>query len=177
MLFRSEYTFEEFKQKAKAFHGYPAPGLLIGGYMVEAAKARLPEDTLFEAMVESGKCLPDAVQLLTLCSAGNNWMKIKLLGRYAVSLYDKFTGEGFRVAIDQEKLAQWPEINGWFMKLTPKIEQDTDKLFAEIEAAGDTICSIRPVTIDKKYLGHGHMSGIDVCPVCTEAYPSSDGSI
>lgn len=172
-----QYTFEEFKQKAKEFHGYPAPGLLIGGYMVEAAKARLPEGTLFEAMVESGKCLPDAVQLLTLCSAGNNWMKIKLLGRYAVSLYDKYTGEGFRVAIDQDKLEAWPEIKGWFMKLKPKAEQDTDKLFAEIEAAGDTICSIRPVTIDRKYLGHGHMSAIDVCPVCAEAYPTSDGPI
>ena len=172
-----EYTFEEFKQKAKDFHGYPAPGLLIGGYMVEAAKARLPEGTLFEAMVESGKCLPDAVQLLTLCSAGNNWMKIKLLGRYAVSLYDKVTGEGIRVAIDQEKLQEWPEIKGWFMKEKPKAEQDTDKLFAEIETAGDTICSIRPVTISKRYLGHGHMSGIDVCPVCAEAYPSSDGAI
>ncbi|MBC17800.1 MAG: trehalose-binding protein [Desulfovibrio sp.] len=172
-----EYTFEEFKQKAKEFHGYPAPGLLIGGYMVEAAKSRLPEGTLFEAMVESGKCLPDAVQLLTLCSTGNNWMKVKLLGRYAVSLYDKYTGEGFRVAIDQQKLARYPEIYNWFMKKTPKAEQDTDKLFAEIEEAGDTICSIRPITIDKKYLGHGHMTTIDECPVCKEAYPGSDGSI
>lgn len=172
-----QYTFKEFKQRAKEFHGYPAPGLLIGGYMVEAAKARLPEGTLFEAMVESGKCLPDAVQLLTVCSIGNNWMKIKLLGRYAVSLYDKYTGEGFRVAIDQQKLEAWPEIKGWFMKLKPKAEQDTDKLFAEIEAAGDTICSVRPITIDKKYLGHGHMSAIDVCPVCGEAYPTSDGPI
>ncbi|QGY39795.1 trehalose-binding protein [Pseudodesulfovibrio cashew] len=171
------YTFEEFKQKAKEFHGYPAPGLLIGGYMVEAAKARIPEGTLFEALVESGKCLPDAVQLLTLCSAGNNWMKIKLLGRYAVSLYDKYTGVGVRVAIDQKKLEQWPEIRGWFMKEKPKAEQDTEKLFAEIEQAGDTICSIRPITVDKKYLGHGHMTAIDVCPVCGEAYPSSDGSI
>ena len=172
-----QYTFEEFKNKAKEFHGYPAPGLLIGGYMVEAAKARLPEGTLFEAMVESGKCLPDAVQLLTLCSTGNNWMKVKLLGRYAVSLYDKYTGKGFRVAVDQEKLKDWPEIRAWFMKEKPKAEQDTEQLFNEIEQAGDTICSIRPVTISKKYLGHGHMTTIDVCPVCGEAYPGSDGSI
>lgn len=40
--------------------------------MVEMAKARIPEGTLFEAVVETRKCLPDAVQLLTLCSAGNN---------------------------------------------------------------------------------------------------------
>jgi len=172
-----EYTFEEFKAKAKEFHGYPAPGLLIGGYMVEAAKARIPEGTLFEAMVESGKCLPDAVQLLTLCSVGNNWMKVKLLGRYAVSLYDKFSGEGIRVAVDQKKLEAWPEIKAWFMKEKPKAAQDTNLLFSQIEEAGDSILSIRPIKIDKKYLGHGHMTTIDVCPVCGEAYPGSDGSI
>ena len=63
------YTFQEFKRLAENFHGYAAPGLLIGGYMVEMAKARIPEGTLFEAVVETRKCLPDAVQLLTLCSA------------------------------------------------------------------------------------------------------------
>ena len=172
-----EYTFQEFKQKASEFHGYPAPGLLIGGYMVEAAKARLPEGTLFEAMVESGKCLPDAVQLLTPCTIGNNWMKVTLLGRYAVSLYDKHTGEGVRVALESEKLKRWPEIHAWFMKRTPKAEQDTEALFAEIEAAGDSICSIRPVVIHKRWLGHGRKSDVDVCPVCTEAYPVADGAI
>lgn len=66
-----KYTFEEFVEKATAFHGYPAPGLLIGGYMVEAARAGLEDGVLFEAIVETPKCLPDAVQLLTLCSTGN----------------------------------------------------------------------------------------------------------
>ena len=61
------YTFKEFHRLAENFHGYAAPGLLVGGYMVELAKRHLPEGTLFEAVVESGKCLPDAVQLLTLC--------------------------------------------------------------------------------------------------------------
>ncbi|BBD06990.1 FmdE family protein [Desulfovibrio ferrophilus] len=172
-----EYTFEEFKEKAREFHGYPAPGLLIGGYMVEEAKKRLPKDTLFEAMVESGKCLPDAVQLLTLCSVGNNWMKVLNLGRYAVSLYDKFTGEGFRVAVDAKKLENWPEIRSWFLKLKPKAEQDTEKLFAEIETAGPSICSIQPIVIDKRWLGHAHMGGVHVCPSCGEPYPGKDGAI
>ncbi|WP_243544850.1 FmdE family protein [Pseudodesulfovibrio tunisiensis] len=172
-----QYTFEEFKEKARDFHGYPAPGLLIGAYMVEMAKARIPEGTLFEAMVETGKCLPDAVQLLTLCSTGNNWMKVKLLGRYALSLYDKYTGEGWRVYVDHEKLKAWPEIMEWFMKLKPKAEQDTELLFSQIEKAGDAICSIEPVRMHPKYLGHGPMTGIDVCPVCGEPYPASDGAI
>jgi formylmethanofuran dehydrogenase subunit E len=172
-----QYTFEEFKEIARKFHGYPAPGLLIGGYMVEEAKSRLPEGILFEALVESGKCLPDAVQLLTLCSTGNNWMKVENLGRYAVSLYDKPHGEGWRVAVDPARLDAWPEIRNWFMKLKPKREQDTERLFAEIEAAGPGICSVAPVTVASKYLGHGHMSSILVCPVCREAYPGTDGAI
>ncbi len=172
-----EYTFEEFKEMARKFHGYPAPGLLIGGYMVAEAKSRLPEGTLFEAMVESAKCLPDAVQLLTLCSVGNNWMKVLNLGRYAVSLYDKYTGEGFRVAVDTTKLDAWPEIRDWFLKLRPKREQDTERLFQEIEAAGIGICSVAPIVMDPKYLAHAHMGAVHVCPACGEPYPGKDGAI
>jgi len=171
------YTFAEFKQLAADFHGYPAPGLLIGGYMVEEARRRLPQGTLFEALVETSKCLPDAVQLLTLCSIGNQWMKIENLGRYALALYDKHTGAGWRVFIDPAKIAGWDEIDAWFMKRKPKQEQDTDKLFAEIEAAGASICSVQKITMGPKYLGHAHMSAIDNCPVCGEAYPTADGAI
>jgi formylmethanofuran dehydrogenase subunit E len=171
------YTFQEFKDKAAEFHGYPAPGLLIGGYMVEMAKAALPPNILFEAVVESKKCLPDAVQLLTLCSIGNGWMKIINLGRYAVSLFDKYTGEGVRVSVDLDKLKDWPEIQGWFLKLVPKKDQDTEKLFQEIETAGDTILRLEKVTVQKRLLGHSHMTRIEACPVCREAYPVSDGAI
>jgi formylmethanofuran dehydrogenase subunit E len=171
------YSFQEFKDKAAAFHGYPAPGLLIGGYMVEMAKAALPVGILFEAVVESKKCLPDAVQLLTLCSTGNGWMKIVNLGRYAVALFDKHTGEGVRVSVDLEKLKDWPQIRGWFMKLVPKKEQDTEELFREIEAAGESILRLEKIVVQKRLLGHSHMTRIETCPVCREAYPVSDGAI
>jgi formylmethanofuran dehydrogenase subunit E len=171
------YSFQEFKDKAAQFHGYPAPGLLIGGYMVEMAKAALPPGILFEAVVESKKCLPDAVQLLTLCSTGNGWMKIVNLGRYAVALFDKHTGQGVRVSVDLEKLKDWPQIRGWFMKLVPKKEQNTEELFREIEAAGESILRLEKIAVQKRLLGHSHMTRIEACPVCREAYPVSDGAI
>ncbi len=171
------YTFQEFKQLAENFHGYAAPGLLIGGYMVEMAKARLPEGTLFEAVVETRKCLPDAVQLLTLCSTGNAWMKIHNLGRYAVSLFDKYTGEGVRVSIDADALERFPEIKGWFFKLKAKKDQDTERLLQEIETAGDGICKAAAVTVKRRFLGHKHMAAITRCPVCGEAYPAPDGPV
>ena len=172
-----EYSFAGFKDMAAGFHGYPAPGILIGGYMVEAAKSRLPAGTLFEALVETPKCLPDAVQLLTLCSTGNNWMKVINLGRYALTLYDKYTGQGCRVSLDLVKLKDWPEIRSWFLKLTPKPEQDTARLFAEIEQAGDRYLHLRDVGIHPDLLGKQHMGEISVCPVCAEAYPRKDGAL
>lgn len=172
-----KYTFAEFRQLAQDFHGYAAPGLLIGGFMVEYAKRNLPEGTLFEAVVETKKCLPDAVQLLTLCSTGNNRLKICNLGRYAISLFDKHTGKGVRVSLDSAKVHEWPEIAGWFLKLKPKNEQNSEQLEREIEQAGESICRIEEIRIQPRYIGHSHMSKIACCPVCGEAYPYEDGPI
>ena len=171
------YSFEEFQELAKSFHGYPAPGLLIGGYMVALGKRLLPADTIFDVIVETRKCLPDAVQLLTLCTVGNGWMKIINLGRYAVTLYDKYNGKGVRVYVDTDKLDNWPELKAWFFKLKPKKEQDTEKLFEEIRQAGDTICGYEKVRVDSRFLAPAKTRGFAVCPLCKEAYPVSDGGI
>lgn len=169
------YTFSQFHEIAENFHGCAAPGLLIGGYMVELGKGLLPEGTLFEAVVETSKCLPDAVQLLTLCSTGNKRLNIRDLGLYAVSLYDKKTGAGVRVSIDPAKLYAYPEIRGWFMKEKPKHAQDLDELEREIEQAGHGICKVQRVQIDKEFLNHGHMGTVGVCSRCGEAYPLEHG--
>jgi len=171
------YTFEEFKTKAASFHGYPAPGLLIGGYMVEMARRQLPEGTLFDAVVETSKCLPDAVQILTPCTMGNGWMRVLNLGRYAVNLYDKYTGVGVRVWVDLDKMAPYEEIRAWFMKLKKKADQDSERLFREIEQAGDTLCSMAPVQMTDRARKHKSMGRVGVCPICAEAYPASDGGI
>lgn len=171
------HTFEEFMDVARKFHGYPAPGLLLGAYMVERAKALMPEDTLYEAVVETAKCLPDAVQLLTVLSTGNGWMKVVNLGRYALALYDKHTGEGWRVWLDAEKMEQWPHIKSWLLKEKPKHEQDTPALFAEIEQAGHSICSERAIRMHPRFLGKHSMGAIGACPVCREYYPVRDGAV
>ena len=171
------YTFNEFKSMAERFHGYAAPGLLLGGYMVALAQRHLPEGTLFEAVSETRKCLPDAVQLLSLCSMGNNWVKVRDIGRYAVTLYDKYTGKGVRVSVDVKKLEAWPEYYDWLMKRKPKREQDEAELLREIEEAGDSICKVEEVAVHADLLGHAHSGAVAVCPVCGEGYPLKDGPI
>ena len=110
------YTVEEYKNLVKSFHGYVAPGLMIGGFMVDHALNHLPEGDFFDAVSETRNCLPDAIQLLTPCTIGNGWLRILDLGRYALTLYEKYNGKGVRVYLDVGKLDSWPNIKNWFLK-------------------------------------------------------------
>jgi len=171
------YTFKQFSEMARRFHGFEAPGLMLGGYMVEYAKSFMPRDVLYDAVVETNKCLPDAVQLLTVLSIGNNWMKVLNLGRYALTLYNKQTGEGRRVFVDPDKLRAWPQIEAWMLKTLPKCDQDTEALLQEIETAGHRVCSCRAVQVHSRYLARDPEREIRQCPVCREYYPAHHGPV
>ncbi len=170
-------TYEEYVELVISFHGYAAPGLLIGGFMVDLACRQLPDEGLYDALCETPACLPDAVQLLTPCTIGNGWLKIANLGRFALSFYEKYGGEGVRVYVDPQKLKVWPEIYNWFFKLTPKPEQDTERLLNEIKEAGASFCGIQTVKLKSRFLKITHRRGFAVCPLCNESYPLDDGGI
>lgn len=170
-------TREEYLERITEFHNYAAPGLLVGGFMVDAARRELPEGTLFEALCETQACLPDAIQLFTPCTVGNGWLRIHDLGRYALTLYDKYTGQGFRTFLDPSKFGPFPEIEGWFLKRKAKKDQDTAVLQEEIFSAGDSILTTRAVQVAPAFLGKYTKGDIAVCAVCGEAYPSKHGSV
>lgn len=173
-------SFEDFLLLVKEFHGSAAPGLILGGFMVEEAKRRLPENTIFDAVSETNHCLPDAVQLLTPCTIGNGWLRVINLGRYALTLFDKYEGVGVRVFLDPAKVDSWPHLKAWYMKLKPKKEQDSMALFAEIKAAGAAVCGVQTVRILPHLLQrrlHGGSGSIGLCPICQEGYPVRDGRI
>ena len=171
------YTYEEAITLLRDFHGYPAPGLILGVRMVSVAMEKLPENILFDAISETHSCLPDAVQLLTLCTIGNSWLKVLDLGRYAVTLYDKHTGNGVRISVDPKKLKNWPELQTWLYKLKPKHKQDSSKLDHEIRSAGTRILKLETVHVTPRYLEKPSKGNIGTCPICDEAYPKSHGGI
>lgn len=170
------YSFEEYIEVVRNFHGSPAPGIIIGGMMVDMAREGLPPETIFDAIAETPKCLPDAVQLLTLCTIGNGWLKIINLGRYALTLYDKYNGQGIRVFIDLEKLKKWPEVHAWLLKLKPKKDQSFDLLMSQIREAGHGMFSVEPVQVDLDQMSSKKMSRIVICPICREPFPGDDGA-
>ncbi|HYR03407.1 MAG TPA: FmdE family protein, partial [Syntrophobacteria bacterium] len=132
---------------------------------------------LFNALCETPACLPDAVQLLTPCTVGNGWLKVINLGRYAVSLYDKDSGDGVRVFLDPRKLASWPEVEAWLFKLKPKAEQDKGLLLAQMAEAGAELCGVQSVKIQERFLKKQSRGRIALCPLCSEPYPERDGAI
>lgn len=172
-----QHSFDEFIEMATMFHNYPAPGLILGGYMVEEAKLHLPEGTLYEAICETSWCLPDAIQMLTPCTIGNGWVRIMNFGLYAMCLFDKHTGKGVRIALDMHKLDSYPELRTWYLKLKPKHEQDSDRLLREIGEAGADVCTVRPITIKADLLYKRSKGDIGECPVCGEAYPVVHGPV
>lgn len=169
------YSYEEYVQLVQSFHGTLAPGLLIGGFMVDLALQNLPEGEFFDAICETSVCLPDAVQLLTPCTTGNAWMKVMDFGKFAVTLYDKASGDGARVYLDMEKLKQWSEVNSWFLKLKTKKEQNHDLLMGQIKEAGHDILSVQKVKVEPAKLQRKKAGPSAVCPMCHEAYPVNHG--
>jgi formylmethanofuran dehydrogenase subunit E len=171
------HAFDEFLKLVESFHGHAAPGVIIGGIMVETARQQLPPEVLFDAICETRNCLPDAIQLLTPCTLGNGWLKVVNVGRFALSLYDKYQGEGVRVFLDPVKVSDWPEINNWYFKLKPKQEQDSALLRWQIQKAGAEILGWQRIQIRPQFVGKRSRGRIVVCPLCREAYPAQDGGI
>jgi formylmethanofuran dehydrogenase subunit E len=166
----------ELLERIEAFHGFTAPGLVLGAFMVDLARRRIGEGVEADAIVESRHCLPDAVQIFTPCTIGNGWMKIMDWDKFALTLYDRHTLQGFRVWFDLEKAKAYPELYNWYMRLVPKKELPIPVLLDAIFRAGANVFSDRAVTVTR----HHHREKkktINLCSGCNEAYPAWQGPL
>jgi len=51
------YSYEEYLRVVASFHGNVAPGVVLGGFMVELARQSLPDGVLYDAISETSACL------------------------------------------------------------------------------------------------------------------------
>lgn len=169
---------DDFLKEIEAFHGFTAPGLVIGGLMVDMAQGlireHMGESIDADAIVESRHCLPDAVQIFTPCTIGNGWLKIVDWGKFALSFYDKNTMHGYRVWFDVSKAALFPNLYNWYMKKVSKKDLPIDVLLESIFEAGTDALSSKAVSIKNTYSG-GKKGDTDICNGCGEAYPVAQG--
>jgi formylmethanofuran dehydrogenase subunit E len=156
------------------FHGWKAPGLVLGLFMVDLAQELIGIATEADAIVETRHCLPDAIQLFTPCTVGNGWMKILDWDKFALSLYDRRERNGYRVWFDLIKAQQFPNLYKWFMRLVPKKEIPLELLLETILSAGRSVLSSQAIYVTA-YYQRLKKSGINVCPACAEAFASAQG--
>jgi formylmethanofuran dehydrogenase subunit E len=167
-------SYEEFINAIERFHGWKAPGVVIGGFMVDLAQEHIGPGVEADAIVETIHCLPDAVQIFTPCTFGNGWMKVLDWDKFALTLYDKKTLEGVRVWLDLEKTRRFPDVYNWYMRLVPKSDLPLDVLLKSIEGAGRQMLSFDPVRVTR-YQGKNRKGEVAICSRCGEAYPTSQG--
>jgi formylmethanofuran dehydrogenase subunit E len=171
---RVEPRVQEYLNQCIAFHTFPAPGLLIGAFMVDFALELLgawPGEKLF-AVCETPKCAPDALQVIAHCTYGNNRLRIVDVGRFAITVNrasDAATTEGVRVYVDTQKLAQFSTIYSWFTN-GPEFNKKTmnNQLFDEIFSAGWRILSCERVRVNVE--GKKKWASV-TCPKCGEMVP------
>jgi formylmethanofuran dehydrogenase subunit E len=156
------------------FHTSPAPGVLIGAFMVDYAMELLgvsPSDKLF-GVCETPKCLPDALQALAHCTTGNNRLKVIPIGKFAITLNGATTGssaQAVRVYIDLKKLKKFPVIDLWYAN-SPRYDKTSmdGTLQTEIFRAGREILSAERVQV--KVDGKRKWKSV-TCACCGETVP------
>jgi formylmethanofuran dehydrogenase subunit E len=156
------------------FHTYPAPGVLIGAFMVDYALELLgvaPDKKLY-GVCETPKCLPDALQVIARCTTGNNRLRVVPIGKFAITLNaptESEVAEAVRVYVDLQKLKLFPTIDIWYAN-SPAYQKHTmkDRLQDEIFRAGRNILSFERVRVivkkKKKWTSV-------TCPCCGETVP------
>jgi len=161
-------------QELSAFHTYPAPGILIGAFMVDYALELLKADPAQKlyGVCETPKCLPDALQVIAHCTTGNSRLRVIPIGKFAITLNgssEMETTEAVRVYVDLKKLKKYPVIDIWYAN-SPTYDKHTmkDQLQDEIFKAGRDILSFENVRVKvnpkKKWKSV-------TCPGCGETIP------
>ncbi|HNX17013.1 MAG TPA: FmdE family protein [Methanoregula sp.] len=167
-------SIQEYLIQCTEFHTAPAPGVLIGTFMVDYALELLgasPKEKIF-AVCETPKCLPDALQIISHSTTGNGRLKVLPIGKFAITVNrasESNTTEGVRVWVDGEKLKKFPIIDMWYAN-SPQYQKKTmDSLLQEeIFRAKREILSCErvrvPVTAKAKWKPV-------TCPLCGESVP------
>lgn len=165
---------KDFLMEIERFHGRQAPGLVLGGLMVDLAIELLGAYSEPAAIVETPCFIPDAVQLFTPCTVGNGRLVVLNWGKMAICLYDLNRLAGYRIWLDLKKTRSISSIYNWHMHLLPSHERTSERVLEDILTAGRSILSWRAVPITQRAASQWDQA-MRVCTRCDEACPTVQG--
>lgn len=163
-------TMADYLLKAEEFHGHVSPGVVLGGFLVDAAWERLGQTNYLNAVVETVVCLPDAVQILTPCTLGNNFLQVLDWGKFALTLYDRQSLLGYRAWADRQAIAQHPEVAGWFLRGAGGLALPKDQVVEHLARLGPELLGVAAVRLHQALKSQDKVA-TGPCPGCGESYP------
>ena len=170
-------SFDDFMDTARSFHGAATPGMMLAAFMTELALHSMGRTSSFHALCETDRDLPDAVQLLTPCTAGNGRLHVLDLGRFALTLFRTPGGKGVRVYLDLAKTAGWPHIRRWALQDPMADERSLVRLEREIRKAGIAVLSTSSVQVRDAFLRETLPEPMTACLICGEPHPARMGAL
>lgn len=181
----NDNDFLALVENVYAFHTKRAPGIPIAVQMVLLAREKLGKIKKMGAVAETQVCLSDAIQFLTGCTIGNKYLiLLNQIGRYALTLYDRENGQGFRVSVDLDKIdsEKMPETRKFFTrKRNARVQTDKEArkasaklIVEEFMASGRDIFSIARVQV--KNYQKPPVPAAALCETCHESFLQMQGN-
>jgi len=173
-------AWQDWVEDIFAFHTKRAPGIPIGACMVDYALELLGSiNGTLNAVCETDWCLCDPIQVMTGCTFGNRYLRIEDdLGRYALTLYDRDSGDGIRVFVDVEKIdsQKTPELFKFFHRTRgsevenggPARKASNRKVIEEFMTMKREILTAEPVKVLKT--GKDPIPPARICESCGESF-------
>ncbi|MGM0608371.1 MAG: FmdE family protein [Candidatus Muiribacteriota bacterium] len=123
---------EQIIKKANDFHTKPAPGMLIGTYLLKYLVHSLGEvKGKLHIVAETGGCFVDVPQAILQRTIGNKYLRYKRLGNVAYTGYGRLdTEKALRVYVDVQKIdkEKYPMLYGFFTGGRPHDKYDRQTL-------------------------------------------------
>lgn len=116
-----QWSHEDFIAQVLKFHGHAAPGVIIGGYMVEKARRALPEGISFRRRFRN-RSMPARRRADAHALYRGQRLAAHLQFRHlrAFCSTTSTRARACRVRLDVDKLGRWPHTRIWLLKEKPK---------------------------------------------------------
>lgn len=165
-------------EKVVPFHGFLTSGALIGIQMFNISRRVLDiqDGERIYVTCETQNCMPDPFQILAGATIGNGGLKIRSLGKLAVTVNKQapegVTGiKGIRVILDPEKTKDYPKLHAWYLN-TLKLHHE--EVIPILLAAGDKVYSWKLVDIEVPVR---QKKRIQCCEKCNEMFIQHDNEL
>ncbi len=165
-------------EKVVPFHGFLTSGALIGIQMLNIAKRvlNIQQGERIYVTCETKSCMPDPFQILAGATIGNSGLKIKNLGKMAVTINKQAPEgvnsiKGVRILLDPEKTKDYPKLHAWFLN-TEKFHHE--EIVPILLDAGEKVYSWKLVDIEVPVR---RKKRIQCCKNCGEMFIQHDNEL